>query len=132
MAELEPFLDSSQNYFYFWTCILRYLQGTYKYPDGFGPLHACALQDAKDVASKLLSVGYPIDEQTTDRKTSLHIAVENDHDDMVYLLLSAGANANILCEGKRSPLHAALETGNERVITNLVVHNADVDASLPS
>jgi ankyrin repeat protein len=129
---LRKLFDLRRGNFLYWTSVLRYRHGEFKYPRSIKPLHVCAIHDLEDIAARLISEGHSCNDETIDGRTALHIALENGNNATAELLVANGAAVDAISIGGRRPLHLAIESGNERAVSVLVRARADVNARLPN
>lgn len=99
---------------------------------GVNALHACAMSGTRDGINYLLSLGLPVDGQTQNKRSALHLCVENGPE-VAEALLEAGANVTLADETGMTPLHLAAQKSALEV-ANLFLENKDcnVNAQSPS
>jgi ankyrin repeat protein len=97
---------------------------------GLSPLHLAAFADRTDAIALLLAKGAVLDAVARNRfhNTPLVVAMLGDAVNAAALLLSKGANVEAPEEGGARALHLAAESGDERLVTVLLDHRAQIDA----
>ncbi|HLP34888.1 MAG TPA: ankyrin repeat domain-containing protein, partial [Amoebophilaceae bacterium] len=89
------------------------------------PLHLAV--KIKNNEKKLLEKDVPVDAQTTDNWTPLHLAAGNGHLEVVKELLEKGAPVDELATDNWTPLHLAAGNGYLEVVKELLEKGAPVD-----
>jgi hypothetical protein len=81
------------------------------------------------VAEALLIAGAQIDIQDSDdRSTALHLAVERGHEDTVHLLLGKGASTKVKDDDGKTALHHGASQGHQAITQLLLDYDADINA----
>ena len=99
--------------------------------NGFTPLNAAAYRGCIDAAKLLIAHGASLESRAADTPTGaggptpLWSAVRNGHEDMVDFLIGAGANVNVKDTSGNNPLSSAVSMGNQRIISLLLIAQAD-------
>jgi Ankyrin repeats (3 copies) len=112
--KLSIFLDEGVGNLSSCLTVLRYLQGSYKFPFDTNAIHLCATLGLPSVFSRIISkTSLDINATVKDGRTALHMAVENSHMavasshvNIVQLLLANGAQV------LRRSLHNCGEIGS--------------------
>ncbi|CAJ1077855.1 ankyrin repeat and SOCS box protein 2 isoform X1 [Xyrichtys novacula] len=105
---------------------------------GISPLHLAAERNRDEVLEILIEDGFDVNAQLSEermrlyedrRSTALYFAVINNNIDAVEMLLEAGASPNL---DVFRPQMVAARMGCIEILTLLVEHGADVNASIPT
>uniref|UniRef100_A0A8C8M7Z8 SOCS box domain-containing protein n=1 Tax=Oncorhynchus tshawytscha TaxID=74940 RepID=A0A8C8M7Z8_ONCTS len=105
---------------------------------GISPLHLAAEHNRDWILEILIEAGYDVNFQLAEdrskmyedhRSTALYFAVSNSNLEAAEMLLDAGANPNL---DMLNPLLVAVRQGYMEMITALVEHGANMNASIPT
>ncbi len=96
--------------------------------DGSTPLHAAALENARDTALLLISRGADVQAKSKDGYTPLHYAAGQNARDTALLLISHGADVQAKDEDDYTPLHHAVRNNARDTALLLISRGADVQA----
>uniref|UniRef100_A0A665X609 Ankyrin repeat and SOCS box containing 2a, tandem duplicate 1 n=1 Tax=Echeneis naucrates TaxID=173247 RepID=A0A665X609_ECHNA len=105
---------------------------------GISPLHLAAERNRDNVLETLIEAGFDVNAQLSEersklyedrRSTALYFSVINNNIDAVRNLLAAGADPNL---DVFKPLMVAARLGCIQMVTLLVEHGADINASIPT
>ena len=89
-----------------------------KDPNGFSPLHICALYNQVALARHLISIGGDARSANNWNDTPLHRAATQGYAEMCQLLLDAGADPDFEDWRNRSPADYAKEEVSARTLSN--------------
>lgn len=92
------------------------------------PLHICAADSNKKIATILIQYGADVDAKNLERKTPLMVALENGNTGVADVLISAGAEVNVKNRDKETPLHLAVLNSDDYIVKKLLSSGADVNA----
>ncbi|KAL6095415.1 asb2 [Pungitius sinensis] len=105
---------------------------------GISPLHLAAERNHDNVLELVIEGGFNVNSQLSEersrlyqdrRSTALYFSVINNNIHAVHMLLEAGANPNL---DVFRPLLVAARQGCIQIVTLLVKHGADINASIPT
>ena len=100
------------------TTFCRASQVNSKDPNGFSPLHICALYNQVALARHLISIGGDARSANNWNDTPLHRAATQGYAEMCQLLLDAGADPDFEDWRNRSPADYAKEEVSGRMLSN--------------